>query len=316
MRQRLLWVSATLALIFLVAILALVLAGWSPFGGALNTSESTPAQATEHWLGFTPFNQMTASIGLVIVGVIFVVFLVWTVWSAVLDSSLERLSQMVPHRQPRPSEDRSLIELIEDLFARQQEQHRSLLERIERLEDGVGGVGQRLRTLETPTARRTTVDDDGADDRGRPRFQPIEVPPPPPASERAIQAMASLESAFRNVLLDGSPQAVAAFRREQGAVGLEMSGEGLRRAGTSGSLVFAVPLVEDIWALVPGEDLISDFETVYSAQRSMPDDVKAAFSFEVDGSRELKLLAAGRAVEEADRRFRVEVPGRLGGLFA
>lgn len=316
MKQRLLWVGATLCLILLLALLALVIAGWNPTGDALNIAESKPGQATEQWLGFTPFSQMTTSIGLVIVGVIFVVLLVWTVWSAVLGPSLGHLPNMLQKLHQRPSESRSLIELLEDLVELQRQQHASLLRRIEQLEDGVGGVGQRLRSLETTPAPRASSDEEPSRDRGRPVYQPIPVPGPPPVSELAREAMASLETSFRKVLASGSPQALAAFTREHGAVGLEMSGEGLRRAASSGALVLAVPLIEDIYAVVPGEDLISDFETVYSAQRSMPDDVRAAFTFEVDGSLDLKLLSAGRALEEADGRFRVEAQGCLGGLNA
>lgn len=316
MKQRLLWVGATLCLILLLALLALVIVGWNPTGDALNITESKPGQATEQWLGFTPFSQMTTSIGLVIVGAIFVVLLVWTVWSAVLGPSLGHLPNMLQKLHQRPSESRNLIELLEDLVELQRQQHASLLRRIEQLEDGVGGVGQRLSSLETTPAPRASSDEEPSRDRGRPVYQPIPVPPPPPVSELAREAMASLETSFRGVLASGSPQALAAFTREHGAVGLEMSGEGLRRAASSGALVLAVPLAENIYAVVPGGDLISDFETVYSAQRSMPDDVRAAFTFEVDGSLDLKLLSAGRAVEEADGRFRVAAQGCLGGLNA
>lgn len=316
--------AAAVVVVLIMTVIGLVIGGWSPTPGpadVVNDQATGAAQAARRWLGFTPFTPQALSIGLVLVTSLLFLILTWALSARFVPPVTGRLAEMIPARSHQ-AEPRSLLELIEDMVAIQRRQHRELLERIERLEDS------RFATPSEPAliARRPRRDEDWKNDDGaEPPQQPSRArpvfeaqPPPTPASLEAAsrQAFQTLERDYSNLLSNPTAVGFRNFFQARNGVSVELSGERLVGGRGANALLHAVPVEGAIHALLPGYDLVSDFDTVYFAQRAMPEEAKLAFDFDIDGSRTLKLSAAGRAILSDDGGYRIDGRGRLGGLAA
>jgi len=81
----------------------------------------------------------------------------------------------------------------------------------------------------------------------------------------------------------------------------------------SSAMLIALPLGGDDFAIVPGPELTSNYSNMYDAERSMPEDVRRAFHFQADGSRNPKLERAGLG-RFSDGLLVISEKGVIGGL--
>lgn len=311
--------AITVTVLLIGTVIVLVVAGWTPLAADTVNNRATEAgQAVAPWMGFTPFTPLVASIGLVVVASVLLLALLWVLTARFVPPATGRLPEMIAARRP-DAEPRSLIELIEDLVRVQRHQHRELLDRIEALESGRAAPRSEPVIIARP--RPADMDDhDSVPEPASPLRRPVfEAAPPPTAAALAANARAAIEALereYRDLLANPGASAFREFFQSCGALAVQLSGERLVGSQGAGALLHAVPIGGSTHALLPGYDLVSDFDTVYFAQRAMPEEAKLAFDFDIDGSRTLKLGAAGRATLTDDGSYRIDGRGRLGGLAA
>lgn len=300
----------------LVAVGTLLAVGWRPEFEPVNARATEAVQAVP-WFGFTPFTPFVLSVGLIVLTLVLLVGLAWAASARFVPPALGKLPEMIPAHRHRLPEPQSLVELIENLVEIQRRQHADLIQRIEALEAGEAPVRAEPRIIQS-TARTYPVDDEFMEPAGSTR--PVYRDPPAAAAVPLVQGsreqLELIERAYRDLLTDPTAPAFRNFFQSRKAIGLESSGDRLVRTRSPGALLYAIPVGDSLAVLAPGYDLVSDFGTAYFAQRSMPDEVKLAFDFDVDGSRILKLASVARASLDDDGSYRIDERGVLGGLAA
>lgn len=135
---------------------------------------------------------------------------------------------------------------------------------------------------------------------------PAPLPPPPPPGFQAL--LRRIESAYAETR--GAPRQLRQFREEHRPLSVSAG----RLSDGAAALVWAVPVDGDRFALVPGNDLVTGFAVNFLSERSMPEDVRNAFQFEIDQTRELRLIRAGVARVAPDGSLEVLERGLIGGL--
>jgi hypothetical protein len=160
---------------------------------------------------------------------------------------------------------------------------------------------------------------------------PLPAPPPAPSASPSLDwastyapvqvsgpSLTQIEANYRAALSSRSRQRLNEFMREQAAFGLKLGPVGsqmLRRAdGEAEPLLYGIALNADRIAVLPGNDIVLSFATMYGSARAMPPELRAAFEFEIDGSSQFKLVAASQWSEAAPGDYRLIRPGVIGGL--
>lgn len=310
-------VGAGLGVGALIAVVTLLAFGWRPAFGPVNARATEAVQAAIPWFGFTPFSPFALSVGLTVLTLVLLTGLIWVTSAHFVPPVLGRLPEMIPARRHNLPEPQSLVELLENLVEIQRRQHADLIQRIEALEADRAAPRPEPRIVQ-PAARAYPDDDDFIEAAGSTR--PVYRDPPAAAAAPLVpgkrEILQAIEAEYRTLLTDPTAPGFRNFFQTRKAFGLETSGDRLVRTRAPGALLYAIPVGDGLAALAPGYDFVSDFGTAYFAQRSVPDEVKLAFDFDVDGSRILKLASAARASLDDDGSYRIDERGVLGGLAA
>jgi len=196
-------------------------------------------------------------------------------------------------------------------------ENRNLATSIERLRIDA----QSVRGNYAPTPERRPQIPDASVVREGPR-RPEASPYVETAGQRqptlSRSSLADVEEGFRAVLPSKSRSRLREFMNAHGAIGISpgLAGGGPLRIdpGASEPYLRAIELDGDLLALLPGDDIVVSFSTMFCTERSMPNEVTEAFDYEVDGSRNLTLLAASLWQKDQAGGLVLRRKGRIGGM--
>lgn len=140
-------------------------------------------------------------------------------------------------------------------------------------------------------------------------------PPLPPPARRP--SLAVVEDSYREAVQSNSRSRLRDFTAQSGAVAVTVPPDGAAPRldpAASSPYLQAIEVDGGMIALVPGDDIVIGFATTYCTKRAMPEELAAAFDFQVDGARSLSLIRASLWRLDASGGLRLEQKGLLGGL--
>jgi hypothetical protein len=152
-------------------------------------------------------------------------------------------------------------------------------------------------------------------------------PPPPPPPAPAAQAkphlqdvIASLSNRYAELLTSGirSRERFADFFRSMDDPrAFAISGDGSSlQTGEESEALLEGGMVQGSYVVFPSFDFVSDFATLYNAERSMPPELRAAFDFIVNDSRTLVVERPATLAQLGGNRFAVQERGTITGLMS
>ena len=217
--------------------------------------------------------------------------------------------------QPRPQAD--------------PDSRRGELARIERsMDQSMRDMSQRIARLEDLVRRSARASSqDGAATRRAAELAAAPRPAapsaaPPPAAAQPIgpdpfdQKVAALTVRYTELI--GGLRSREKFDeffdalRDQRAFEAGADGETLRESDEDALLIGG--LVDERYVIFPSFDFVSHFATSFNAERAMPAELKATFSFRTDDSNALKVEEPAIARRMPDGAYEVRRKGVMGGL--